>query len=306
MIQTVTGKIQPSQLGICAAHEHLTIDLSRIKKDPDTILDDEEGMRSELEAFSRAGGQAMIEVTNDGMGRNAPLLAQLSHETGVWIIASTGFYKDPYLPAFAQNWTAEQFAEHIVREAQQGIGDTGIYPGVIGEVGSSHEEMKPIEKELLKGAGLAGIKTGLPVTTHTTIGTLGVEQVNLFSDVGLPMDQLIIGHQDLNSNREEVLEVAKSGAFVAFDTIGKTNYRSDENRLETLLDLWENGYGSQILLSADLTRKSHWKKHGGPGYELVLTSFVPRLKEAGLNEADVHRLLVDNPAVAFSIKEGWT
>ncbi|SDI75031.1 phosphotriesterase family protein [Natribacillus halophilus] len=304
MIQTVTGKIQPSQLGVCAAHEHLTIDLSRIKKDPDTILDDEDGMRAELDAFYRAGGRAMVEVTNDGMGRNAPLLARLSRESGVWIIASTGFYKDPYLPEYAKNWNAEQFAEHINQEVRNGIDDTGIYPGVIGEVGSSHQEMKPIEEELLKGAGLAGIETGLPVTTHTTLGTLGVEQVELFSELGLPMNQLIIGHQDLNSNRQEVLEVAKSGAFVAFDTIGKTNYRSDEDRLDSLLYLWENGYGSQILLSADLTRKSHWKKHGGPGYDLVLTSFVPRLKEAGLKDADIEQMLVKNPAEAFSIKEG--
>ncbi|QDI90398.1 phosphotriesterase [Salicibibacter halophilus] len=303
MIQTVTEKIQPSQLGICAAHEHLTIDLSRIKKDSDTILDDEAGMRSELDAFFAAGGRAMVEVTNDGMGRNAPLLARLSRESDVKVIASTGFYKDPYLPVFAQNWEAEQFAGHIIQEVRNGIADSGIYPGVIGEIGSSHHELKPIEKELLKGAGLAGIQTGLPVTTHTTLGTLGLEQVEIFSKMGLAMDQLVIGHQDLNPNREEVLEIVKAGAFVGFDTIGKTNYRSDEERLDLLLYLWEKGHGPQILLSADLTRKSHWKKHGGPGYGFVLTSFVPRLKEAGLTDTNIEQLLIRNPATAFCIKE---
>lgn len=303
MIQTVLGKIAPEELGICSAHEHLSIDLSRVKKDPDTILDDEQGMREELEDYYRLGGRSMVEVTNDGMGRDVLTLKRLSEATGVHLITCTGFYKDPYIPHFADGWNAEQFAQHFIKEAKEGIAETGILPGVIGEVGTSKNEMKPIERELLIGAAMAGAETGLPVTTHTTLGTLGLEQVQLLTKHGLPADQIIIGHQDLNPNKDEVLAVLETGAYIAFDTIGKNNYRPDEERAAFLLDFINLGLEKQILLSADLTRKSHWKKHGGPGYGLVLETFIPRLKESGIPESILHQFLTVNPSRAFSIRE---
>lgn len=299
MIQTVTGKISSSELGVCSAHEHLCIDLSRIKKDPDTILDDVGGMEEELRRFKSAGGRSMVEVTNDGMGRDASLLKKLSETTGVNIIASTGFYKDPFLPEQSASWNRDDFAGRMLDEIRDGIEGTEVYPGIIGEVGSSHHEIKPIEKELLMGAGIAGIESGLPVTTHTTLGTMGVEQVELFSKLGLSMDQLIIGHQDLNTDDERILAVLESGAYVGFDTIGKNNYRKDTERIRLIKCLFERGFGSRILLSTDLTRKSHWHKYGGIGYDYVLHSFVPLLKENGFSEDDIHMLLVKNPARAF-------
>jgi phosphotriesterase-related protein len=304
MIQTVTGKISPEELGICSAHEHLSIDLSRIKKNPDTILDDEAGMVEELTHFREAGGQAMVELTNEGMGRHPERLRRLSEKTGVHVITCTGFYKDPYIPSFAEGWSAEEFAAFFIKEATEGIGDRGIFPGVIGEVGTSENEIKPIEKELLIGAALAGKVTGLPVSTHTTLGTIGIRQIELMAGQhGLPTNQLIIGHQDLNPNKDEVLEVLKAGAFIGFDTIGKTNYRPDEDRLAFLLDFIEAGFHKQVLLSADLTRKSHWKKHGGPGYDLVLQGFIPKLHQHGVSEDVIEDLLIHNPARAFNIRE---
>ncbi|WP_164217181.1 phosphotriesterase [Virgibacillus sp. YIM 98842] len=305
MIQTVTGKITEKELGICAAHEHLSIDLSRIKNDPDTILDDEKGVLGELNHFKNAGGQSMVELTNNGMGRDVQRLKRLSEKTGIHIITCTGFYKDPFIPEFARGWDRDQFAAHFINESNEGILDTGILPGVIGEVGTSLDEIKPIEKELIIGAGKAALETGLPVSTHTTLGTMGVTQVEMFFDLGLPKDQIIIGHQDLNSNKDEVLSVLKSGVYIGFDTIGKNNYRPDGERVEFLLDFIERGFHQQILLSADLTRKSHWKKHRGPGYDLVLRDFIPQLKFKGVTDEIINDLLIHNPANAFAVKERY-
>ncbi|WP_284139108.1 phosphotriesterase [Virgibacillus sp. LDC-1] len=303
MLQTVRGKIKQNEFGICAAHEHLSIDLSRIKKDPDTILDDEAGMESELHHFYQAGGRSMVELTNEGMGRDVQRLKRLSEVTNVHIIACTGFYKDPFIPDFAQKWDRDAFALYFTKEIEEGIQNTGIYPGVIGEVGTSVNEIKPVEKELIIGAGKAALATGLTVTTHTSLGTMGVEQVNMLFDLGVPKDQIIIGHQDLNTNKDEVLDVLRAGVYIGFDTIGKTNYRPDEDRIAFLLDFIERGYHKQILLSADLTRKSHWKKHGGPGYDLVLQGFIPKLQEHGVTNDVIQDMLINNPAHAFSIKE---
>ncbi|CDQ40334.1 MULTISPECIES: phosphotriesterase family protein [Virgibacillus] len=303
MIQTVRGKIAKEALGVCAAHEHLSIDLSRIKGDPDTILDDEQVMIEELGHFHQAGGQSMIELTNDGMGRDVKRLVRLSETSGVHIVTCTGFYKDPFIPEYAEGWNRNQFAAHFIKECEEGVEGTEVFPGVIGEVGTSINEIKPIEKELIIGAGMASLATGLPISTHTSLGTLGSKQVDLFFALGVSKEQIIIGHQDLNPDKEMVLDVLSSGVFIGFDTIGKNNYRPDKERLDFLIDFIERGFHKQILLSADLTRKSHWRKFGGEGYDLVLNTFIPALKERGVSDSVISDLLINNPANAFSIKE---
>lgn len=300
-VQTVLGKIPSNQLGVCACHEHLYVDLSRIKKDEDTRLQDLELVIDDLQLFKMLGGKSIIEVTNDGMGRDVTKLQEISRRLDLHIVASTGCYKDPFIPDGKLTWNREQLAEWMLSEIEEGIEDTGIKPGVIGEIGSSLNEFKPIEIEMFHGAIQAAKQSGLPLSTHTTLGTCALEQVEMFQKENLPLDQIIIGHQDLNTSDEIVLEVLASGAFVALDTIGKTNYRSDEDRLASLIAFIEKGYEDQILLSSDLTRNSHLSALGGQGYDVVLRTFIPALRQEGITEDVINKLLVKNPQKAFSI-----
>jgi phosphotriesterase-related protein len=300
-IQTVLGKLEPQELGVCACHEHLYVDLSRVKKNEDTCLQDIELVTEDLESFAALGGKAIVEVTNEGMGRDAEQLAEISRKTGLQIIASTGCYKDPFIPDDKKKWNRDQFAEWMITEIKDGIGETGIKPGVIGEIGSSLNEFKPIETELFHGAIEAAKSTKLPLSTHTTLGTCALEQINLFQKEGLFLEKVIIGHQDLNTNDDIVLEVLNSGAFAAMDTIGKENYRADEDRIRSLLTFIEKGFEDQLLLSSDLTRKSHLKSLGGQGYDIVLRSFIPALKSHGVSSSIINKLLIANPQKAFSI-----
>lgn len=302
-IQTVLGEIKPEELGVCACHEHLYVDLSRIKKNEDTCLQDTKLVLDDLKSFYGYGGRAIVEVTNDGMGRDVSKLAEISKAANIHIIASTGCYKDPFIPEEKLQWNRDQFADWMIREIQYGIEDTGIKPGVIGEIGSSLNEFKPIEIELFHGAIVAAIGTGLPLSTHTTLGTCALEQIELFTKEAIPLDQIIIGHQDLNEHDDVVLEVLRAGAYVAMDTIGKENYRSDKARLESLLKFIDHGFENQLLLSTDLTRRSHLRALGGQGYDVVLRSFVPSLQSRGIANEVINKLLVTNPQRAFSIRK---
>jgi phosphotriesterase-related protein len=44
------------------------------------------------------------------------------------------------------------------------------------------------------------------------------------------------------------------------------------------------------------------KVGGGPGYDHVLRDFVPKLRQAGFDDALLRRILVENPARALSFK----
>ena len=60
----------------------------------------------------------------------------------------------------------------------------------------------------------------------------------------------------------------------------------------------EAGYAGQILLSGDTARKSVWHTHNAwvEGIAHLLVKFVPALKQAGVSENVIQKLLVENPA----------
>lgn len=96
-----------------------------------------------------------------------------------------------------------------------------------------------------------------------------------------------------------IRSVIACGVTVGFDTIGKNNYLPDEKRIEFLLALEKDGLLNQVVLSEDLTRKSHLKYKGGIGYCYLFESFIPKLLEAGLSKASLDQMLIHNPQRIF-------
>jgi phosphotriesterase-related protein len=62
-----------------------------------------------------------------------------------------------------------------------------------------------------------------------------------------------------------------------------------------VLSVIEAGYEDHVLLSADGTLEQQRKANGGPGIAKVLTVFVPKLRQLGVKEATIQKILVDNP-----------
>jgi phosphotriesterase-related protein len=60
-------------------------------------------------------------------------------------------------------------------------------------------------------------------------------------------------------------------------------------------------FPSQIMLGMDAARRSYWKGYGGkPGLSFLLTGFREQLRHAGLSEELWRRIMITNPAEAFS------
>lgn len=68
-----------------------------------------------------------------------------------------------------------------------------------------------------------------------------------------------------------------------------------EEQARMLLSLLEAGYEDHVLLSSDAISDAERKHNGGPGYAMSQTVFVPRLRAAGVTEATLHKIQVDNP-----------
>lgn len=93
-LTTVTGDIPADQLGATLAHEHLYCDISPFSGRPDNRIMDVPLVSAELAYFLRAGGRSIIEVTPDGIGRNAPRLREISERSGVSIVSGIAFYTE--------------------------------------------------------------------------------------------------------------------------------------------------------------------------------------------------------------------
>lgn len=276
-------------------HEHMYIDLSKVKDDQDCCLDCYRQTVLEMKQLYKKGVRTIWEVTNIGMGRDVDYIQDIEKETGIHFIVSTGCYKDPFITKECQEMTIQELAYLFIKEINEGIDNTGIKAKAIGEIGTSLNTWTQNEKKVFAAAVLAHKETGVPIYTHTTLGTLALEQTQFFKENQCQLDKIVIGHIDLNGDVNYIRKVLESGVNVGFDTIGKNNYLSDDKRIKFLIELEKQGYLNQIVLSEDLTRKSHLKEFGGIGYSYLFDVFLPRLKEAGMSQASIDTLLIDNP-----------
>lgn len=281
--------------GYTLMHEHMTIDLSGVKKDEDCRLDCFEETVKELKQLYEYGVRNILEVTNLGMGRDVEYIRRVAEETGINIILSTGFYKEPFLPEYVYERSAEELSAQIVDELTLGIGQTGLRASVIGEFGTSRDQMTEMEQKVFDAMSRAAVITGAPVTTHTTLGTIGAEQADYLIKQGVKPEKIIIGHMDLSQNTEYILSILQKGVNVGFDTVGKLNYCPDTFRVEALKRIAAEGMLSQVVLSMDITRKSHLRYKGGIGYPYLFESFVPLLRENGFTQEQIDILLQKNP-----------
>jgi len=300
-VMTVLGPVDPKELGPTLMHEHLFIDLSGRKKDPDTVLDDVDLACREMDHLQRAGGRALVEVTCHGMGRRPDLLKEVARRTGLHIVAATGFYQQAYHPPYLAERSAEELADQLMRDITEGMDGTAVKPGILAEIGTSKGEVRPDEAKVFRAVARVHRWTGLPISTHCTLGTMGREQLNLLESLGVDPARVVIGHQDLIDDLETHAALARRGATVAYDTAGKEAYMPDAVRVRLITGMLERGLGDRVVLSMDVTRRSHLKTNGGYGYSYLFDRLVPMLREAGVSEAELEQMLVLNPRRILTI-----
>ena len=276
-------------------HEHIFIDLSVIKKNDDCRLDCKEETIKELKKLYKNGVRNIVEVTNIGIGRDIEYIEEVSKESGMNILIATGFYKEPFLPEEVSTKTVEELAQKLIKEITIGVDGTRKKASIIGEIGTSKGKMTKLEEKVFRASAKAQIETGVPITTHTTLGTYGLEQVMLFQKLEVDLKKVIIGHVDLSGNEKYIETLLETGVNIEFDTIGKLSYLSDEVRADILASLISKGWEDKIVLSMDITRKSHMEYLGGVGYNYLFETFIPMLEERGVGKGSIEKMLRDNP-----------
>lgn len=281
--------------GYTMMHEHVRIDLSSVKGDKDTDMDCKQETIDEFKELYKLGVRNILEVTNEGMGRDVRYVEEVAKESGINILQCTGFYKEPFLPQIVYDMDVEELSEWLLNEINNGLDGTDIKPVCIGEFGTSKDVMTEMEKKVFDACILAAKQSNLMLSTHTTIGTYGLEQAHYLIGEGIDPNRIVIGHMDLSGDLNIIREVIKTGVTVGFDTIGKNNYFPDDTKADFLIELEKEGLCDHIILSMDITRKSNFSAKGGIGYTYLFNEFLPLLRSKGMKEETINQMLVENP-----------
>jgi Entner-Doudoroff aldolase len=292
----VLADVPAQNLGIIDAHEHLfaraTPEL--VDADPDLLLDDPDRIRIDLEEFASAGGSTVVEMTTVDYGRDLRRLREISRQTGVHIIAATGFNKAVYCRRYCEHATAEELAATQITDVRErGCG--------VVKFATSLNRIEACERTAAIAASLTHAQTGVPVLTHTEAGTCAEAQLDLLEQLGVPLWRVAIGHMDRNPLLDLHLRVASRGAFLSYDQLPKAKYGTLQSAIELTVALWRRGLHTQIVLGGDLARRSYFAGwSGAPGLGFLLRNardmFRRRLSESGADADSVlHQLLIENP-----------
>jgi phosphotriesterase-related protein len=308
VIVTVLGEVEPSALGPTDCHEHLLIRGGLpIVLEPEFTLDSVDAAVTEVEQFRAAGGAALVDCMPLGVGRDARGLVEIARRTGATIIATTGFHKDRYYAAdhWVREYDVDLIADLLVAEHTGGMEVSGYggprvaripaRPGAI-KVATSAPAPTPTERKLVAAVALAHRRTGLPVLTHTDDAASAEHQMSILDSHGVPPSAVVFGHMDRHAGVAELVEVCRTGATVCLDWLGRTDRRPDSYVADLVAGVAAEGQLDRVVLGQDLARRHYWRAYGGgPGLANLVSGFPSLLRKAGLTDADIRRVMVDNP-----------
>ncbi|POM23056.1 hypothetical protein BTM25_52620 [Actinomadura rubteroloni] len=301
-LRTVTGTIPTSAItGPVLAHEHLQLDLrwpsrpAATPSDPGRWLDEEKAVTAELTRLRTDRGLGLvIDLTCGGMGRNAAALARISAGARVPVVAATGFFAEPFHPAYVREADVDRLAERLLAEIGFGMDGTSSLPGVIGEVGTWNEVPSRDEERALRAAAQASRYSGLAIATY---GRAGLAELEILTTAGTSPARIAVGRQDRADDAGATRKIAESGAYVAFGSLvlAGDDAAAIGARVRAVMELLEAGHADRILLSTGIARMGQVTRYGGAGYGYLFTTFLPALRAAGVDEATLDGILRDNP-----------
>jgi predicted metal-dependent phosphotriesterase family hydrolase len=314
-IRTVLGDIDPSELGVTYAHEHLVIDGGRpVQLAPDFDLGDVELMAREVEAAAVLGLGAAIDAMPCDAGRNVLKLAELSRRTAVHVVAPTGLHHERwYGPAhWRHRVSVEELAALFIADIDDGI-DANDYAGPVVhrtshragvvKVAGSAGGPSDIDRPVFEAAAIAHRRTGVPILTHCEGGHGGLEQLRLLDDLGVDLGHVVLSHVDKVVDRAYHRDLMATGSCLEYDQ--SFRWVDQPNGTLQLME-WaaEDGLLERVVLGMDAARQGYYTVYGGsPGLTWLLDGFDRLMEERGLGEDTRRRIFVDNPARVYAFAE---
>jgi phosphotriesterase-related protein len=307
--RTVLGDIDPGELGVTYAHEHLVIAGGRpVEIAPDLRLDSVDDAVAELAPAVSLGLRTVVDAMPCDAGRDVTMLAEISRRAGVHVIAPTGLHHERWYDDrhWSRRLSAEALAALFVADIEDGI-DAHDYGGPVVarkphragilKVAGSTDGPSARDVPIFEAAAIAHRRTGCPILTHCEHGTGGLEQLRLLADHGVDPSHVALSHVDKVVDRGYHGELAATGAMLEYDQSFRWPDGADDGTATLIGWAIEDGHADRILLGMDAARRGYWAVHGGtPGMVWLLGPYRERLVARGIPAATVDACFAANPA----------
>jgi len=299
---TTLGPKRNAELGMILPHEHIFVDLRTPDKPGYAQGDAADVIRlmgPEVAKVQALGVTALVECSAVGVGRRADILKAFSAATGFPILAPTGIYREPWVPAWAHVASEDVLARWMQDELAGEIARTGVQAGWI-KLSAGDDGITPIETKILRAAARASLATGAVMGSHTIRGRVVADQLDIIESVGQSPRRFIWIHAQNEDDFAINLALARRGAWIEYDGIG--GGQSDAFYVERVVRMLDAGHGDQILLSMD----RGWYDPALPGggvprpFTYLSEVFLPKLAAAGADDATIRKLTCENPFRAFA------
>jgi phosphotriesterase-related protein len=299
---TTLGPKSADEVGMILPHEHIYVDMQageRTEPADVTPADVIALMAPEVEKARAAGMTVLVDCTPVGVGRRVDLVKAVSKATNYPIVAPTGIYREPWVPDWACEADEEKLRDWMLSELQGEIEDTGVQAAWI-KLSAGDDGLTPCETKILRAAAKAGIVTNAIIGSHTRLGRVALDELDVIEAAGYTPERFIWIHTQNEEDFDIHLEAARRGAWLEYDAIG--GGRSDEFFIRRILDVLDAGYGDQVMLSHDRGWYDPSQPDGGTPRPFTYISevFLPKLRDAGVDDATIKQLTQDNPFRAFA------
>jgi len=201
----------------------------------------------------------------------------------------------------------KRLTDSYIHDINVGIGNTDVKCGLL-KLSAGKGYISKLEELSIHAGVLAQKATGAPIISHTGQAAIGPNMATMLLERGADPQKTLIGHMCDTDDIDCLERTLKQGVYIGLDRFGLNMIFPDEKKCQVLYQLVQKGYIEQILVGHDCTIHNHagnlspdamlatmpdWNMSG------LFRTFIPRLMELGLTEAQVRKLLVDNPRKFF-------
>ena len=275
---TTLGPLTRDRLGMILPHEHVFVDLRTPDQRGYAEADVGEVVRlmaPEIERIKALGVTALIECSTGGVGRRADIDRAVSEATGFPIVVPTGNYREPWIPHWVAEASEEALRDWMLAELTDEIEESGVRAGWI-KLSAGDDGITDLEARILRAAAAAARKTNAVIGSHTIKGRVVMDQLDIIEAAGYDPSRFISIHTQEEPDRDMHLAVASRGAWIEYDSIGRTE---DDVLIELIHRVLDAGFADQLLLSHD----SGWYDPAKPGggelktYTHLSEELIPKL-----------------------------
>ena len=303
-VNTVTGAVDVAELGATLIHEHVICSSPEFMQAfhprwnaPEKVIP----IVTERLKYIREKHdvRTIVDGTPLSLGRDLDLLKRVSEESGVYIIASTGFYTGNCFTLCKAS--PECVADWLIDEINNG----SIKPAFLKC--AVETSLDGYQERVIHILSLVMKATGLSVFAHSNPGRkTGLQILDEFAKYDIPMNKIIVGHSADSLDLEYNIELLNRGAYISVDRL--FHDASSLKKAGFAAELIRLGWENKIFFAHDgicyqdyMNSKSEVYAHEPVDrLAVVHDTVLPFLRENGISEDAINAILVKNLQTLFA------